>query len=363
MAKRNRMLQSVSSILLVLALLVVSACGNNSEPAASTNEPAPAAEASPEADKPAAAPLKKVKIQLKWVPQAQFAGIFVAKEKGFYEEEGLDVEIIPGGPDVVIEQQVVNGAADIGVTSFDSLLVNRDNGLPLVSVAQVLQKSSYRFVASKESGIDSPAKMKGKKVGMWTGSQQFQVLAFMEKNGLDPKKDVELVKQGFTMDQFFNKQLDVAVSTIYNEYHVVLESGVKEEDLYVYDFEDAGVGMLEDTLIVKDEWLKNNRDIAVKAIKATMKGWNYAIANQAESVDIVMRAVTEGSTTKEHQTTMLMEMAKLVKPEGFTDAQVGSFVDDAVQRTVDIAVKYGLIKKEPDLASAIDKTILEDAAK
>lgn len=363
MAKRNRMLQSVSSILLVLALLVVSACGNNSEPAASTNEPAPAAEASPEADKPAAAPLKKVKIQLKWVPQAQFAGIFVAKEKGFYEEEGLDVEIIPGGPDVVIEQQVVNGAADIGVTSFDSLLVNRDNGLPLVSVAQVLQKSSYRFVASKESGIDSPAKMKGKKVGMWTGSQQFQVLAFMEKNGLDPKKDVELVKQGFTMDQFFNKQLDVAVSTIYNEYHVVLESGVKEEDLYVYDFEDAGVGMLEDTLIVKDEWLKNNRDIAVKAIKATMKGWNYAIANQAESVDIVMRAVTEGSTTKEHQTTMLMEMAKLVKPEGFTDAQVGSFVDDAVQRTVDIAVKYGLIKKEPDLASAIDKTILEDAVK
>lgn len=363
MAKRNRMLQSVSTILLVLALLVVSACGNNSEPAASTNEPAPAAEASPEADKPAAAPLKKVKIQLKWVPQAQFAGIFVAKEKGFYEEEGLDVEIIPGGPDVVIEQQVVNGAAEIGVTSFDSLLVNRDNGLPLVSVAQVLQKSSYRFVASKESGIDSPAKMKGKKVGMWTGSQQFQVLAFMEKNGLDPKKDVELVKQGFTMDQFFNKQLDVAVSTIYNEYHVVLESGVKEEDLYVYDFEDAGVGMLEDTLIVKDEWLKNNRDIAVKAIKATMKGWNYAIANQAESVDIVMSAVTEGSTTKEHQTTMMMEMAKLVKPEGFTDAQVGSFVDDAVQRTVDIAVKYGLIKKEPDLASAIDKTILEDAAK
>ncbi|MGM0882681.1 MAG: ABC transporter substrate-binding protein [Bacillota bacterium] len=363
MTKRNRMLQSVSTILLVFALLVVSACGNNIEPASSTNEPVPDADASPEADKPAAEPLKKVKIQLKWVPQAQFAGIFVAKEKGFYEEEGLEVEIIPGGPDVVIEQQVVNGAADIGVTSFDSLLVNRDNGLPLVSVAQVLQKSSYRFVASKESGIDSPAKMKGKKVGMWTGSQQFQVLAFMEKNGLDPKKDVELVKQGFTMDQFFNKQLDVAVSTIYNEYHVVLESGVKEEDLYVYDFEDAGVGMLEDTLIVKDEWLKNNRDIAVKAIKATMKGWNYAIANQAESVDIVMSAVTEGSTTKEHQTTMLMEMAKLVKPEGFTDAQVGSFVDDAVQRTVDIATKYGLIKKEPDLASAIDKTILEDAAK
>lgn len=364
MKKRNHVLQSASIIFIALSLLLLAACGNNAEPAASTKEPDSAATATPaaETEKPAE-PLKKVRIQLKWVPQAQFAGIFVAKEKGFYEEEGLDVEIIPGGPDIVIEQQVVNGAADIGVTSFDSLLVNRDNGLPLVSVAQILQKSSYRFVANKSSGIDEPAKMKGKKVGMWTGSQQFQVLAFMEKNGLDPKKDVELVKQGFTMDQFFNKQLDVAVSTIYNEYHVVLESGVKEEDLYVYDFEDAGVGMLEDTLIVKDEWLKNNRDIAVKAIKATMKGWNYAIANQPEAVDIVMSAVTAGSTTKEHQTTMLMEIAKLVKPEGFTDAQVGSFVDEAVQRTVDIAVKYELVKKAPDLAAAIDKTILEDAAK
>lgn len=350
MRKRNRVLKAVTTMTMAMALIIVAACGNDS-----SSEPGNEGKASE--------PLQKVKIQLKWVPQAQFAGIFVAKEKGFYEQEGLDVEIVPGGPDVVIEQQVVNGAADIGVTSFDSLLVNRDNGLPLVSVAQILQKSSYRFVADKATGIDTPAKMKGKKVGMWTGSQQFQVLAFMEKNGLDPKKDVELVKQGFTMDQFFNKQLDVAISTIYNEYHVVLESGVKPEELFVYDFEDAGVGMLEDTLVVKEEWLKNNRDTAVKAIRATMKGWNYAIANQEESVDIVMKAVTEGSTTKEHQSTMLMEMAKLVKPEGFTDAQVGSFVDDAVQRTVDISLKYGLIKAAPDLGKAIDKTILADAEK
>ncbi|WP_081418648.1 ABC transporter substrate-binding protein [Paenibacillus sp. Leaf72] len=361
MIKRNR--RTSLAMMAMAWLLLLAACGGGGSEPASTQMPTGSEGAAVEETAAAEAPLTKVKIQLKWVPQAQFAGIFVAKEKGFYEQEGLDVEIIPGGPDVVIEQQVVNGAADIGVTSFDSLLVNRANGLPLVSVAQLIQKSSYRFVADKASGIDEPAKMKGKKVGMWTGSQQFQVLAFMEKNGLDPKKDVELVKQGFTMDQFFNKQLDVAVSTIYNEYHVVLESGVKEDDLYVYDFEDAGVGMLEDTLVVKEEWLKKNRETAVKAIRATMKGWNYAIANQPESVDIIMKAVTEGSTTKEHQTTMLMEMAKLVKPEGFTEAQVGSFVDEAVQRTVDISLKYGLIKKEPDLAVAVDKTILADAAK
>ncbi|MBD0380252.1 ABC transporter substrate-binding protein [Paenibacillus sp. WST5] len=312
---------------------------------------------------PPSEPLKKVKIQLKWVPQAQFAGIFAAKEKGFYKEEGIDVEIVPGGPDVIIEQQVVNGAADIGVSSFDSLLVNRDNGLPLVSLAQVTQKSSYRLLSKKAAGIDAPAKMKGKKVGTWMGSQQFQVLAFMEKNGLDPKKDIQLVKQGFTMDQFFNDQLDVATATIYNEYYVVLESGVKETDLNVFNFDDAGVAMLEDTLIAKKDWVDKNHDLAIKAVRATLKGWKYAIEHQDEVVDMVMKSVTAGSTTKQHQTTMLKEMAKLVKPEGFKDEQIGSFVDESVKRTADIALQYGLIKKPADLSAAIDKSILEGAAK
>lgn len=338
-----------------MVLVLFTACA--SEKSATTT---PAASTAAGATKsPSAEPLKKVKIQLKWVPQAQFAGIYAAKEKGFYKDEGIDVEIVPGGPDVIIEQQVVNGAVDIGVSSFDSLLVNRDNGLPLVSLAQVTQKSSYRLLAKKSTGIDAPAKMKDKKVGTWMGSQQFQVLAFMEKNGLDPKKDIQLVKQGFTMDQFFGDQLDVATATIYNEYYVVLESGVKETDLHVFNFDDAGVAMLEDTLIAKKDWVDKNHDLAVKAVKATMKGWNYAIEHQDEVVDIVMKSVTAGSTTKQHQTTMLKEMAKLVKPEGFKNEQVGSFVDESVKRTADIALQYGLIKKPADLNAAIDKTILQ----
>lgn len=338
-----------------MVLVLVTACA--SDKSATTT---PAASIAAGATKsPSAEPLKKVKIQLKWVPQAQFAGIYAAKEKGFYKDEGIDVEIVPGGPDVIIEQQVVNGAVDIGVSSFDSLLVNRDNGLPLVSLAQVTQKSSYRLLSKKSTGIDAPAKMKDKKVGTWMGSQQFQVLAYMEKNGLDPKKDIQLVKQGFTMDQFFGDQLDVATATIYNEYYVVLESGVKETDLNVFNFDDAGVAMLEDTLIAKKDWVDKNHDLAVKAVRATMKGWNYAIEHQEEVVDIVMKSVTAGSTTKQHQTTMLKEMAKLVKPEGFTNEQIGSFVDESVTRTADIALKYGLIKKPADLTAAIDKTILQ----
>ncbi|WP_338707188.1 MULTISPECIES: ABC transporter substrate-binding protein [Paenibacillus] len=346
--------------LLVLVLLVVtmlSACSTKSEPAA---EPVAASSGGAgEADQP----LTKVKIQLKWVPQAQFAGIYAAKEKGFFADEGIDAEIIPGGPDIVIEQQVVNGAADVGITGVDSLLVSRDNGLPLVSLAQISQKSSYRLIAKKSLGITDPAQMKGKKVSTWFGSQQFQVLAFMEKNGLDPKKDIELVKQGFTMDQFFNDQVDVATATIYNEYHVVLESGTKESDLDVFNIEDAGVGMLEDTLIAKKDWVDSNRELAVKVTRAILKGWNYAIDQQDETVDIVMSNVTDGSTTREHQVTMLEEIAKLIRPEGFTEQQVGSFVDESFTRTADIALNYGLIKKAANLDEALEKSIYEEAVK
>ncbi|AFC29606.1 NMT1/THI5 like domain-containing protein [Paenibacillus mucilaginosus 3016] len=355
MSKRRGFM--VCSMLLAAVILLLTACGGGATaPANVTSSGTPAAGGS------GAKPLQKVKIQLKWVPQAQFAGIYAAKEKGYFAEEGIDAEIVPGGPDVIIEQQVVNGAAHIGVTSLDSLFVNRDNGLPLVSLAQVSQKSSYRLIAKKEKGIDAPEKMKGKKVGTWMGSQQFQVLAFMEKYGLDPKKDISLVKQGFTMDQFFSDQLDVATATIYNEYYVVLESGVKEADLHVFSLEEAGVAMLEDTLIAKKDWLDANRDLAVKTVRAILKGWNYAIDHQEETVETVMKSVSAGSTTKGHQTTMLMEMAKLVRPQGFKPEDVGRFDDASVKRTADIALKYGLIKKPAELDQAIDKKVFEAAA-
>lgn len=342
-------------VVMMLGVTLLAACSVKTEPSA---EPA-AASSGGDAEQS----LTKVKIQLKWVPQAQFAGIYAAKEQGFFEDEGIDAEIIPGGPDIVIEQQVVNGAADVGITGVDSLLVSRDNGLPLVSLAQISQKSSYRLIAKKSAGITDPAQMKGKKVSTWFGSQQFQVLAFMEKNGLDPKKDIELVKQGFTMDQFFNDQVDVATATIYNEYHVVLESGVQESDLDVFNIEEAGVGMLEDTLIAKKDWVDGNRDLAVKVTRAILKGWNYAIDNQEETVDIVMSNVTDGSTTREHQVTMLEEIAKLIRPEGFTEQQVGSFVDESFARTADIALNYGLIKKAANLDEALEKSIYEEAVK
>lgn len=104
-----------------------------------------------------------VKLQLKWVPQAGSAGYFVAQDKGYYKEEGLDVEILPGGPDIVPEQQVAGGSADIGVGWVASLLPSLEEGMPLVQIAQIYQKSGLVLVSKKLLALTQPLILRVKK--------------------------------------------------------------------------------------------------------------------------------------------------------------------------------------------------------
>lgn len=362
-----------SSLVLALVLMfvmVAAACGNNnndkpaSSPSESASAPASSAAASETtpASSPAADPVK-VKLQLKWVPQAQFAGYFVALEKGYYKDEGLDVEIVPGGPDIVPEQQVANGAADIGIDWVASLLAHQEEGLPLVEISQIYQKSGLVLVSKKSANINSAADLKGKKVGNWMGGNEFELLALFDKYKFDPNKDLNFTKQGFTMDQFLNGELDAASAMTYNEYQVVLEQGIPASDLNVIDMNAEGVAMLEDNLFANKDWLAKNKETAAKFVKASLKGWKDAIADPAGAVDIVMKSAEEGSTTKDHQLKMMEEVSKLVAPEGFDLAKLGYIDDASFKQTADIALQFGVIKKASDLTTAYTNEIVEMASK
>ncbi|MCI3922250.1 ABC transporter substrate-binding protein [Paenibacillus sp. TRM 82003] len=304
-----------------------------------------------------------VKLQLKWVPQAQFAGYFVALDKGYYEDEGLAVEILPGGPDIVPEQQVASGAAEIGVDWVASLLAHQEQGLPLIEIAQIYQDSGLVLVSKKDSGIASAADLKGRKVGNWMGGNEFELLALFDKYSFDPTKDLEFIKQGFTMDQFLIGELDAASAMTYNEYQVVLEQGIPASELTVIDMNDEGVAMLEDNLFANAEWLQDNKDTAAKFVRASLKGWKEAIADPEAAVDSVMEAAEEGSTSKAHQLKMMEEVAKLVMPEGFDESKIG-FIDEAMfKQTADIALQFGVITKEADLSKAYTNEIVEMATK
>jgi NitT/TauT family transport system substrate-binding protein len=345
----NRLMKQTFLLFAVMAL-ILSACGSkgtsNTEsvkPASSTTELIP------------------IKLQLKWVPQSQFAGYFVALNKGYYEKEGLKVEIVSGGPDIVSEQQVASGAVQFGVDWTASMLAHRDQGLPLVQIAQIFQNSASLLISRSTSGIKTPADLKGKVVGNPMGGNEFEVLALFDKYKLDPAKDMKFVKQGFTVDQFVNKEIDTMLAMSYNEYFVLLDSGFKPEDLSVIDLNKEGTAMLQDNLFTNEEWLAKNQDTAAKFLRASLKGWNDAVANPEEATDIVMKAVADGSTTRKHQLNMMKEVSKLVIPAGKTAADIGRIDDQLFKRTADIALKFGVVKTPADLTKSYTNSIIDKA--
>ena len=299
--------------------------------------------------------LTKVSVQLKWVTQAQFAGYYAAKEKGYYKAAGLDVDIKLGGPDIVPEQVVLGGQAEFGVDWLPSLFSNREAGNDLVNIAQIYARSGTTEVAFKDSGLDSIAKMKGKKYGVWIFGNEFEQEAALVKAGLDPKKDVTLVKQNFDMVAFLKRQIDAASAMTYNELAQVLETKNPKtgklyqlSDLNVFKMSDLGTGMLQDGLFVKGDWIKDpaNQATAVKFLAATFKGWAYCRDHQAACVGIVVKQGT--ALPKGHQAWQMNEVNALIWPN-----RLGVGVMDPVQwkQTNAIATKFKVIKKPATMAS------------
>jgi NitT/TauT family transport system substrate-binding protein len=297
-------------------------------------------------------PKDEVTLQLKWVTQAQFAGYYAALEEGYYNEEGLDVEIKVGGPDITPEQVVASGQAEFGIDWLPSLLATRDQGGDLVNVAQVFERSGMTEVTWKDSGIESVADMRGKKVGVWCCGNEFELFAALTKNGIDPKDgdDVTIVNQPFDMNLFLQRQVDAAAAMTYNELAQVLEQENPEtgelyqlEDLNVITMEEAGTAMLEDGIFTRGDWIaeEENQDIARRFIKASLKGWVFCRDNQEECLAHVL---DNGPTLGEgHQRWQLNEINALIWPN---EGTFGVMNEEDYQRTADIAQQFGVISKE-----------------
>ena len=304
--------------------------------------------------------LTKVTIQLKWVPQAQFAGYYAALDKGYYKAAGLDVTLKNGGPNIIPEQVVAQGSAQFGVDWLPSLLAARDTGTQLVNIAQVFSRSGMTQLTWKSSGIKSVKQFKGKKVANWLGGNQYELFAALAKFGMDgaANKGVTIVQQPFDMNLFLNHQVDSASAMTYNELAQVLESKNPKtgklftlKDINVIKMQNVGTGMLEDGLFSTASYLKSsaNRAIAEKVIGATLAGWIYCRDHVKQCVDFTLKA---GPTLpRGHQTWMMNEINKLVWPN---KSGVGIMNAADFRRTATIAKKYGVIKKAPSGAYRTD---------
>ena len=297
----------------------------------------------------------KLTLQLKWVTQAQFGGYYVAKDKGFYEEAGLDVDIKPGGPDIAPPQVIAGGGADVIVDWMPSALATREKGVPLVNIAQVFKQSGMMLTCRKETGIKDPkTDFKGRTLGVWFYGNEYPFLSWMAHLGIPTtggSDGVKVLKQGFNVDPLLQKQADCISTMTYNEYWQVIDAGLTPEDLVVFKYEDQGVATLEDGLYVLEKSLADPKmvDKLARFLKASVKGWEYAAANSDEAATIVLENDSTGAQTEQHQKRMMGEINKLVGQGG--SKGIGYLDEADFERTVQVLLSGGsdpVITKKPE---------------
>lgn len=280
----------------------------------------------------AGAAKQKLTLQLSWVIQTQAAGYYVALDKGWYAEEGIDLAIDPSGPGINKVQRLATGKADILVIWLPDALRARAAGVPLVQIGQLTQSAGMVLISFKKLGIDTPAKLKGQKVGVWFGNGDPPVLALLAKYGINPKRDVVLVGQGFSMEPFLEGKLPVASATIPNELIVVLQSGVKREDLNIIDPNQYGVFLSEDGWYVTQRTLRQRPDVLARWMAATIRGQQWALANPEEATRITMKYVPKGQPADyNHLYAQMLAYRRLIctapagiqlRPIGYVDPKV-----------------------------------------
>jgi NitT/TauT family transport system substrate-binding protein len=297
--------------------------------------------------------LTKVTLQLKWVTQAQFAGYYAAKAKGYYKAQGLDVRIKPGGPSIIPEQVVAGGQAEFGIDWLSSLMTSRDQGVNLVNIAQVFGKSGLTLITWKDTGINTVAKMKGKKVANWLGGNEFEVFAALAKFGMDPlhNKGVTIVAEPFSMDFFLKRQADAASAMTYNELAQVLEAKNPKtgklyqlKDLNVIPMQKVGTSMLEDGIFVRGDWIKSksHQALSKKFVAASLKGWIWCRDHLRDCVKIVL--ANGPALPKGHQTWQMNEINALTWP---SKLGIGLMDPASYARSARIVKTYGKLKKLP----------------
>ncbi len=344
-------LQRLRFLVIFLAVgLLAAACGSDDETSSGDGD-------STDSEAAADGELADVKLTLQWVTQAQFAGYYAALDQGFYAEEGINLTIQPGGPDVNNLQLLISGDTDIAIQQFGRVLASRAEGAEIVSMGSVFERGAYRLAYFEDNGISSSADFEGKTIGLWNGFMP-QVSATFGKLGLDVDSDAEVFNQGFDMLAFLDGTLDLASAMTYNEYAQALAGNDTGKEILLFNPNEEGTATLEDTMATTEAWLAANPDLAEGFIRATARGWIHCRDNAEECIDIVLANGT--ALPRDFQTWQMNEVNKLIWP---SENGVLNLTDEMFQQSADILFEFGVIDSEasPDAkdTSFRDKAVAE----
>ena len=291
------------------------------------------------------------RLQLKWVTQAQFAGYYVARERGFYEDVELDVTIMPGGPDIAPPQVIAADGADVIIEWMPAAMAARERGVPLVNVAQFFNRSGMMLTCRADSGVETPQDFAGKTLGVWFAGNEYPFLSWMSRlgfstTGADP--DVEVLRQGFNVDPLLQRQAACISTMIYNEYWQIVDAGIPESELVAFFYEDEGVATLEDGLYAVEDQLADpdHVDRLARFIAASARGWEYAIGNVDEAAQIIVDHDPAGAATFDVQRRQMENIATLITAQ---PDRLGWLDPAAYERTIEVLLSG---ESDPVISSA-----------
>jgi NitT/TauT family transport system substrate-binding protein len=290
-------------------------------------------------------PLKKVSFIPQWSHQAQFAGYYVAYEKGIYKRYGIDLTIMNGGPDSPSAEYLRDGRSEFATMFLSTAIREKADGVNLVNIAQIIQRSALMLIAKKSSKIDDPKDMDGKKIGLWGPEFQVQARALFKKYHVVPK----IIPQSQSINLLLRDGVDVASAMWYNEYHTILNNGIDPAELSTFFFSDYGLNFPEDGIYTLKTNFQKDPSLSCALVKASIEGWKYAFENPDEAIDIVLKYMRNSKlpANRAHQRWMLDRMKDVILNDG-KRTPTGVLNEGDYNRVTDELKQTGMIKDPPE---------------
>jgi len=293
--------------------------------------------------------VQSVSLRLKWINQAQFAGFFMANSKGYFKENNLSVKIEPGGPNISPIQMVVSGANNFGIVGADQIILARGKGIPVVSIGVIYKQTPEALISLKEKNITSPKDLIGKKIAVIYGNDEVLYNSFLSNQKIDRSKLNE-VPQIPDVSQLLTNQVDVKMAYEMND-PVLLK--IKGRETNIIRFRDFGVNFYADTLFTTEDMIKNHPDIVKSFVKASFKGWSYAVKNPIEAVDEVL--TVNPNLNKEAQLGYLQLSIPIINK----DEKLGFSNKDVWENMQKELINQKIMEKEIDISKAFSNDFLE----
>lgn len=293
--------------------------------------------------------LEETSLRLKWVSQAQFAGYYSAQQKGYYEEEGLSVKIDPAGPNISPIQSVVSGVNEFGIAGAEQIITSIDNGVPIVAIAVIYRETPESLVSKKSLNIKTPKDLEGKTVGIIYENDENLYRMFLRNNNVD-EDSINEVPAITGISQVMTDQVDAKMAYEMND---AILLGLEGEEVNLLRFRDYGVKVYADTIFTTKEMVEKHPEKVEKFLKASIKGWKYAIDNPEESVTQLVEI--NPSLNYDHQLGYLKGSIPLI----MTDEEIGVSNSKVWENMIDNLYENKMIKKKMDASTVFTNEFLK----